>query len=39
MKSCKLISGGESYDGKQGLSYFSGISKESANSEKLSWHS
>ena len=38
MKSCKLISGGESYDGKQGLSYFSGISKESADSERLCMH-
>ncbi len=38
MKSCKLISGGESYDGKQGLSYFSGISAETANSEKLCMH-
>ena len=38
MKSCKLISGGESYDGKQGLSYFSGISKESAEFEKLCMH-
>ena len=38
MKSCKLISGGESYDGKQGLSYFSGISAESSGSEKLCMH-
>lgn len=38
MKSCKLIRGGESYDGKQGLSYFSGISAESASSEKLCMH-
>lgn len=38
MKSCQLIRGGESYDGKQGLSYFSGISAESAKSEKLCMH-
>ena len=38
MKSCKLISGGKSYDGKQGLSYFSGISAESSGSEKLCMH-
>ena len=38
MKSCKLIRGGESYDGKQGLSYFSGISAESSGSEKLCMH-
>ena len=35
MKSCKLISGGETYDGKQGLSYFSGIS---AGSDALCMH-
>ncbi len=38
MKSCKLITGGDSYSGKQGLSYFSGISKESAASEHLCMH-
>ncbi len=38
MKSCKLISGGAAFDGKQGLSYFSGISAESAESEKLCMH-
>ena len=38
MKSCKLISGGTSFDGKQGLSYFSGISAETAGSEKLCMH-
>jgi uncharacterized RmlC-like cupin family protein len=38
MKSCKLISSGESYDGKQGLSYFSGISAESAGSDALCMH-
>ena len=30
MKSCKLITSGEAFDGKQGLSYFSGISAESS---------
>ena len=38
IKSCKLISGGAAYDGKQGLSYFSGISAESAGSEALCMH-
>ena len=38
MKSCRLISSGEAYDGKQGLSYFSGISAESTGSEKLCMH-
>lgn len=38
MKSCKLITAGETYDGKQGLSYFSGISAESAGSEALCMH-
>jgi uncharacterized RmlC-like cupin family protein len=38
MKSCKLIRGGDSFDGKQGLSYFSGISAESSASEKLCMH-
>ncbi len=38
MKSCRLISGGEAYDGKQGLSYFSGISAESAGSPKPCMH-
>lgn len=38
MKSCKLIKAGESYDGKQGLSYFAGISAEPAGSEKLCMH-
>ena len=38
MTSCKLIRGGEAYDGKQGLSYFSGISAKSSGSEKLCMH-
>ena len=38
MKSCKLIRGGEAYDGKQGLSYFSGISAESTGSSALCMH-
>ena len=38
MKSCKLIRAGESYDGKQGLSYFSGISSESAGAQALCMH-
>jgi uncharacterized RmlC-like cupin family protein len=38
MTSCKLIRGGEAYDGKQGLSYFSGVSAQSSGSEKLCMH-
>jgi uncharacterized RmlC-like cupin family protein len=38
MKSCKLVHGGETYDGKQGLGYFAGISAESAGSEALCMH-
>ncbi len=38
MKSCKLISGGESYSGKQGLFYFSGISAQSTGADKLCMH-
>lgn len=38
LKSCRLIRGGEAYDGKQGLSYFSGISAESVGAEKLCMH-
>lgn len=36
--SCTLINGGASYDGKQGLSYFSGISAQSAGAEMLCMH-
>jgi uncharacterized RmlC-like cupin family protein len=35
---CKLIRGGEAHDGKQGLIYFSSISTEPADSEKLCMH-
>jgi uncharacterized RmlC-like cupin family protein len=39
MKACKLIRNqGESYHGKQGFDYFSGISKESAGSNGLCMH-
>jgi uncharacterized RmlC-like cupin family protein len=38
MKSCKLIRPGESHEGKQGLSYFEGISAETAGSEGLCMH-
>jgi uncharacterized RmlC-like cupin family protein len=38
MKSCKVIRGGESFLGKQGLNYFSGISAESANAEAICIH-
>jgi uncharacterized RmlC-like cupin family protein len=39
MKTCKLIRNqGETYHGKQGFDYFSGISKESAGSNGLCMH-
>ncbi len=38
MKSCKVIKGGESFQGKQGLDYFSGVSAQSANSDGLCMH-
>jgi uncharacterized RmlC-like cupin family protein len=38
MTTCRLNRGGEAYDGKQGLSYFSGISAQSSGSEKLCMH-
>jgi uncharacterized RmlC-like cupin family protein len=38
MKSCKVIRGGESFLGKQGLNYFAGISAESANAEAICMH-
>jgi uncharacterized RmlC-like cupin family protein len=38
MKSCKVVRGGESFLGKQGLNYFSGISAESAKAEAICMH-
>ena len=38
MKTCKVIKGGESFQGKQGLDYFSGASAQSANSDGLCMH-
>jgi uncharacterized RmlC-like cupin family protein len=38
MAECKIIKGGESYHGKQGLDYFSGISAESAGAKALCMH-
>jgi uncharacterized RmlC-like cupin family protein len=38
MKSCKLISAGPAVTGKQGLSYFEGISAETAGSTGLCMH-
>ncbi len=38
MKTCKVIKGGESFQGKQGLDYFSGVSAQSANSDGLCMH-
>lgn len=35
MKSCRIVRGGATFRGKQGLDYFSGISAESAGSEAL----
>lgn len=36
--SCKVIHVGETYEGKQGLSYFAGISKESAGATGICMH-
>ena len=38
MKSCKVVRGGESFLGKQGLNYFAGISAESANAKAICMH-
>jgi uncharacterized RmlC-like cupin family protein len=38
MKACKLIHAGDTHQGKQGLSYFSGVSAESAASTALCLH-
>jgi uncharacterized RmlC-like cupin family protein len=38
MKTCKVVRGGESFLGKQGLNYFSGISAESANADAICMH-
>ena len=38
MPECKVIRQGESYNGKQGLSYFAGISKESTGASGICMH-
>jgi uncharacterized RmlC-like cupin family protein len=38
MTECRLIRGGETYRGKQGLDYFAGVSAESAGSRGLCMH-
>ena len=38
MKQCKVIKGGESFHGKQGLDYFSGISALSVSSDGICMH-
>jgi uncharacterized RmlC-like cupin family protein len=38
MPDCKVIRGGESFHGKQGLEYFSGVSAQSASSTGLCMH-
>lgn len=35
---CRLIQGGESFRGKQGLDYFSGVSAESSGSQAICMH-
>jgi uncharacterized RmlC-like cupin family protein len=35
---CKIIRATESYDGKQGLNYFEGVSAESAGAQQLCMH-
>lgn len=38
MKDCVVIRGGKAFEGRQGLSYFEGVSAESAGSEGLCMH-
>ena len=38
MPDCKVIRGGESFHGKQGLDYFSGVSAESAGATGICMH-
>jgi uncharacterized RmlC-like cupin family protein len=38
MSDCKLIRGGESFRGKQGLDYFSGVSAESTGANGICMH-
>ena len=38
MAECKIIRSGEGFEGKQGLSYFAGISAESAGSTAICMH-
>ena len=38
MSDCKLIRGGESFRGKQGLDYFSGVSAESTGANSICMH-
>ena len=38
MKQCKVIKGSESFQGKQGLTYFSGVSAESSGSDGICMH-
>ena len=35
---CRIIRGGKTYQGKQGLSYFAGVSAESAGARGLCMH-
>jgi uncharacterized RmlC-like cupin family protein len=38
MPECKVIRGGGTYHGKQGLDYFAGVSRESAGAEAICMH-
>ncbi len=38
MKQCKVVRGGEGFQGKQGLDYFAGISAESSGSDGICMH-
>jgi len=38
MAECRVIRGGEAFEGKQGLSYFSGVSAETAGSRAICMH-
>lgn len=38
MQNCRVVRSGETYEGKQGLSYFSGVSSESVGSRAICMH-
>jgi uncharacterized RmlC-like cupin family protein len=38
VEQCRVVAGGESYTGRQGLAYFAGVSAESAGARSLCLH-